>query len=348
MFRHVLCASLVLGVAGPASGQSLAETRVPIIDMHLHADRGTSRQDWPAVLAAMDDYRVVLAMLSVDDTTGPGWTYSSDRFWVGPAFPCHDGRFPKMDPCFAETDGWPDLQWLRRQYETGRARWMGELLQVYYGISPADPRLAVYWALAEELDVPVGIHIGRGPRPEGRAPGCCPNFNDDFGNPELLRPVLARHPGLRVWLMHAGGRDFVPETVALMKDFPNVYAEMSVVNAHAPEEVHAAGLRRFHEEGLIDRIMIGTDNLPIAEVLRRINTVPFLTVEQRAGIYCLNAARFLRIADGLCEAHQETTGRLPESLKLPSPLDSVRQLDARQRHVVESSAGPRRFGEVPG
>jgi len=30
-------------------------------------------------------------------------------------------------------------------------------------MSPADPRLDPYWAMAEELDIPVGIHMGFGP-----------------------------------------------------------------------------------------------------------------------------------------------------------------------------------------
>lgn len=42
------------------------------------------------------------------------------------------------------------------------------------------------------------------------------------------------------------------------------------------------------EAGLIDRI------------IDRIETVPFLTPKQRRGIYCDNAARFLRLPAELC------------------------------------------------
>lgn len=176
-----------------------------------------------------------------------------DRFWVGPSFPCYEGRYPSMEPCFEESGGWPGIEWLRREYEAGRLRTMGEMLYVYYGIAPTDERLEPYWALAEELDIPVGAHVGRRPR-SSLPEGCCPNFDDDLGDPALLDPVLERHPRLRVWLMHGPGWDYLDETIALMKAHPNVYAEMSVVNSVMPPEMHAEHLSAAVEAGLIDRI----------------------------------------------------------------------------------------------
>ena len=77
-------------------------------------------------------------------------------FFVGASFPCHREICSTGNPCFAESNGWPQLSWLRRQYESGRMRVMGELLNVYYGVSPADAPFEPYWSLAEELDIPVG------------------------------------------------------------------------------------------------------------------------------------------------------------------------------------------------
>src|SRR5688572_31244838 len=54
----------------------------------------------------------------------------------------------------------------------------------YYGVSPNDPRMEPYWALAEELDVPVGLHTGLAP--PNTPFGCCPKFRNSFGNPALL------------------------------------------------------------------------------------------------------------------------------------------------------------------
>jgi predicted TIM-barrel fold metal-dependent hydrolase len=51
---------------------------------------------------------------------------------------------------------------IRALHAKGRLAVLGEVLNQYAGIAPDDPRMEPYWALAEELDVPVGIHLGPG------------------------------------------------------------------------------------------------------------------------------------------------------------------------------------------
>ncbi|HEX9933504.1 MAG TPA: hypothetical protein VGB08_11735 [Allosphingosinicella sp.] len=41
-------------------------------------------------------------------------------------------------------------------------RVLGEMMAQYEGVAPDDPRLEPYRALTEELDIPVGIHMGPG------------------------------------------------------------------------------------------------------------------------------------------------------------------------------------------
>lgn len=53
---------------------------------------------------------------------------------------------------------------MRALHRKGRLAVLGEVLNQYGGIAPDDPRMEPYWALAEELDVPVGIHVGPGRR----------------------------------------------------------------------------------------------------------------------------------------------------------------------------------------
>ena len=79
-------------------------------------------------------------------------------------FPCAGGRAPITGrPCFGEATDFPDTAWLREELKAGRIRGFGEILPQYAGISPNDPRLEPYWQLAEEFDIPVGIHMGPGP-----------------------------------------------------------------------------------------------------------------------------------------------------------------------------------------
>jgi predicted TIM-barrel fold metal-dependent hydrolase len=91
---------------------------------------------------------------------------------------------------------------LRKAFTTGGFKVMGEVGLQYEGLSPGDPSVDAYFALAEDLDIPVGIHMGTGG--SGRANVTTPKFRGSMGNPLLLEDLLARHHKLRVWIMHAG------------------------------------------------------------------------------------------------------------------------------------------------
>ena len=51
---------------------------------------------------------------------------------------------------------------MRHLFGTGSFTVLGEVVNQYDGVAPGDERMAPYWALAEELDVPVAIHLGEG------------------------------------------------------------------------------------------------------------------------------------------------------------------------------------------
>lgn len=295
---------LLLGFTLLATAQTSPGRQLPIIDAHLHATNEDSNTV-ESELQEMEKYNVVLAVLAgADRQLAARWKASAPgKFMIGPSFPCTNGMYPRMYPCFKENNGWPDIEWLRDQYKTGRMSVMGELLYVYYGISPTDERLEPYYSLAEEFSIPVGVHAGHGPPPNARLPGCCPNFNEEMGNPLLLKPVLEKYPNLRVWLMHGGEIDFHEQAVDLMKSYPNVYADMSILNSVMPAELHAKLLRSFIEAGLEDRIMFGSDNVPIGPIIKRLYSFDFLTDKQRRKILYENAARFFRLSEETMAKH---------------------------------------------
>ena len=53
-------------------------------------------------------------------------------------------------------------QEMRRLLEQREFAVLGEIANQYAGIAPDDERMAPYWALAEELGIPVAIHMGEG------------------------------------------------------------------------------------------------------------------------------------------------------------------------------------------
>ena len=76
---------------------------------------------------------------------------------------------------------------LKQEYAAGRLSGMGEIGTQLNGVPPNDPKLEPYFALAEELDLPVLIHtLGIGPY--------MPGFRSAAGSPLLLEDVLVRPP----------------------------------------------------------------------------------------------------------------------------------------------------------
>lgn len=291
-----ICAVLL---ASTAAAQS---TRMqPIIDMHRHAPwpGDSDAEGLPLILKEMDSHNVVAATLFITGREDiPHYRGSPRaRLLLSPMLPCPP-LTAERKWCFTESGtALPDPGWLEQQMAFGAIRGIGELVFNYAGLSPDDPAMAPLWALAAKHDVPAFVHTGRGPGP-GQGPrrhqGCCPDYNADLGNPDLLRPVLSRHPSLRIILQHVGF-DHLDETIALMRDFPWVYVDMSVLNSIGPRGLHDASLRRLAEAGLANRIVLGSDDQDYAPIKERIDGADFLTPAQRRGIYYDNAARFLRL-----------------------------------------------------
>lgn len=312
MYRWIIL-TLLACAAMPAE----ARADGPVIDVHRHATwpGGDDAAYHARTLAEMDANGVVLALLSLTETSDvAAWVEAAPgRFLGGPMLPCPRNLSEPRYRCFAEHEGWVDLAWLRTQAAAGKIAILHELTPSYEGISTANPRLAHYWALAAELDLPVGVHTQRGPRPGAKHspredPGCCPDYDPAMGNPALLRPVLQRHPGLRVWIQHVGaGRGehgpLWDETLALLRDYPNVYLDLSITNGAMPWAQYEASLRRLIDAGFGDRIMFGSDNLPIADILARLDRVEWLTAAQRRAILYDNAARFLRLDEATITRH---------------------------------------------
>ena len=304
-----LLALLACGAAGAVEG--------PIIDVHRHAswpdgDDATYRE---RTLAEMNEHGVVLALLSLTgyDDVARWVDVAPDRFLAGPLLPCPRNQVEPRYGCFAADEGWADIDWLRTQVAAGRIGTLHEIIISYAGLSPGNPHLAPYWALAADFDLPVGIHTQRGPGPGAphsprEEPGCCPDYDPAMGNPALLRPVLERHPGLRVWMQHVGAGlgdhgPFWDETLALLRDYPNVYVDVSITNGAMPFAQYEDTLRRLVDAGFGNRIMFGSDNLPLGEVLARLDQVEWLDDAQRRAILYDNAARFLRLDAATIATH---------------------------------------------
>jgi predicted TIM-barrel fold metal-dependent hydrolase len=154
-----------------------------------------------------------------------------------------------------------------------------------------------YYALAEELDIPIGIHIGLS-KP-GIAYDDAPKYRALLTNPLLLEEVLIRHPKLRIYVMHAGW-PMIDQMIALMWAHPQVYVDTGVIDWALPRKEFHVYLRRLVEAGFGHRIMFGSDQMVWPETIgmgiEGIDSATFLTEEQKRDIFYNNAVSFFRLA----------------------------------------------------
>ena len=91
---------------------------------------------------------------------------------------------------------------MQKALSSGYYKVMSECAPQYQGMSPSDMSLDAYFAIAEKLDIPVGIHMGTGGNGMTNISGS--KYRAAMGNPLELEDLLHRHPNLRVWVQHAG------------------------------------------------------------------------------------------------------------------------------------------------
>jgi predicted TIM-barrel fold metal-dependent hydrolase len=181
---------------------------------------------------------------------------------------------------------------------------LGELGLQYRGVRPSDVSMDPYFKLAETLDIPVGIHTGLGDA--GTPYNCCPKFRTSLGNPQLIEDVLVRYPKLRVSLMHAG-YPYLAETKALLYVYPQVYVDIGVLDWALPRVEFHSYLKALVDAGFAKRIMFGSDQMvwpeAIGQAIDGVESVPFLTPEQKRDIFYNNAATFLRLEKQAVDQH---------------------------------------------
>jgi hypothetical protein len=192
---------------------------------------------------------------------------------------------------------------VRALFAAGDFRVLGEIMAQYEGVTPADPRLEPYWALAEEMDIPAGIHIGPGGPGE---PYSSPGYRARNSSALGLEEVLVRHPKLRIYVMHAG-YPLIDDLRALLFAYPQVYVDISSIVYTEPRPAFYAFLRNLIDAGYGDRVMFGSDQMiwpgVIEPAIDAIEQASFLTARQKRNILYNNAARFLRLSPAEIARH---------------------------------------------
>lgn len=313
LLRQLPIALAALGAAGFAEAQA----RRPVIDVHLHAfDLAWFKAAgeppltmcegafWPSMLerfpslgecrgavqspateqALLDATMAALARYNVIAvTSGPRATVARWRT-LAPR---------RIIPAVGYATS-PDSA--RRWAADTAVRALGEMTWQYDGMSATDSLPSAWFALAEELDLPIGVHMGFGPA--GAPFVMSPAYRMALSNPLQLEPVLVRHPKLRIWVMHAGW-PMLDQMVGLLQTYPQVYVDVSAIDWFIPRAEFHTYLRRLVQAGFANRIMFGSDQMvwpaAIGRAIDAIESAPFLSARDKRDILCRNAARFFRL-----------------------------------------------------
>ncbi|GAB2527693.1 hypothetical protein GCM10008940_33020 [Microbulbifer agarilyticus] len=293
-----------------------------MIDMHLHAGPGSASSNNYKVhegetadearirtlLQDMKDSNVVYGVIGGPEAHIGRFRKASHVPLIGGVIlPCIDGRSPNFYDCYENGESWPDVDKLQSAIDQGQIGAIGELYNVYAGISPHDSKMQSYLQLAADNDLIVAVHAERGPPANRgvRAAGCCPNFDGNLGDPALWSPIMEKHPKLRLVLYHAFRPEFVEAAIALMDTYPNVVVETSPMTRVPSEWVYSA-LRTYIDAGHGDRIVFGSDYLGgIGGSVAVIENADFLSQKQKRDILYHNAARFLNLSPQEIARHHD-------------------------------------------
>jgi uncharacterized protein len=326
LWRFLCCALVVSSCSAVSLAQNTEGKAPPVIDVHVHAMDG----NFPGVAPMCPNTSKFTASDPKDKEAPFGWVNEPCTPALYPSAPGEymkdviaemerlnvtavvfgdpksvqkwkDAAPAKIIPGTSFTGGMGTgqhvaLDELRKDFTSGGFKVMGEIGLQYEGISPSDPSVDAYFALAEELDIPVAVHMGTGG--SGRANVAMPKFRGSMGNPLLFEEVLARHPKLRLQVMHAG-YPMIEEMLTLLQANSHVYVDIAgLIWSYPIKEVNRY-IERLVDAGFEDRVMFGTDQLLwpklMAYSISIIQNADFLTPQQKRDILYNNAARFLRI-----------------------------------------------------
>jgi predicted TIM-barrel fold metal-dependent hydrolase len=141
-----------------------------------------------------------------------------------------------------------------------------------HGVNPAGRDGMRVFQLARALNVPVMVHTGAG---------------IPFANPSNLIPVAQRYPDVKIIIAHCGMMVMAGETYLVMKDYENVYADITWTGGFLLRHwIHELGAHRF---------MFGTDHADnCGTELAKIKTSG-LTLEEQEWVFSKAALKVYQL-----------------------------------------------------
>ncbi len=287
----------------PGSTKSFIVSSIPpFAQLHAAAALSAAIDPWRPFVgikaqtdAAKIDHAVLYAVYT-QHTTGFFTNEDLERTLTDPKNVAADGLpwawgFASIDffNGFVKTDGTVDpavekqrLAALASYFEKRRDLFIGiKLAHAHQAVAFDDARYLGVYDIAAKYDVPVYVHTGFSPFPGAKN-------ERRYYDPDGLRNTLKNLPKVRFVLGHVGQGDAgaVEHSLALAKEFPNVYLEISALNRPTLRDADGHDvtpdstkpqypyvIAQIKARGLIDKTLFGTDGPQFAGMVRKYVTL---------------------------------------------------------------------------
>ncbi|MHA4808872.1 amidohydrolase family protein [Flavitalea flava] len=284
-----------------------AQSQTKIIDMHIHSytdsdfgkqkgatdyygTKGSTNAEAhrEATLAAFRKFNIVKAVVSGNPESVENWTAKDSGNIVIRGILMYTPNDYGMDTIKFE-----------HMVKDKKIEVFGELAPYYSGGTLSDSIWQPYLRICEKYDIPVAVHTGGGD--PGGTYSWSPKARLRLADPYLIEDVLVQYPNLRIYMMHAGGEDWPEHAIRLMAYYPKLYTDLAVMLWVEPNTQRYIKdfLRNIKEAGYLDRVMFGSDQMvwpyAIEKSIHFLNSLTFLTKQDKEDILYNNAMRFLRL-----------------------------------------------------
>lgn len=326
-------AGILIAISLPAQKKSL-----PVIDMHMHAlpadfdgpppiGMCAPFEHWSARDAKQSGQEYYINTLtknlfcngkhflspSTDDSLLRGTLKVMEQYNVyavasGPFFTVQKWKQAAPDRIIPGVMFSPTMpvsvEQLRQWFRSDSVQVLGEIIAQYDGITLSDTIMEPFLALAEEMDIPISVHVG--PGPPGIAYAGAGKYRARHHSALVMEEALIKHPNLRVIVAHAGW-PMIDDMLAVLYAHPHVYVDLGIICYGFPKKEFYSYLQRMIDAGFGKRICFGSDQMvwpqAISEGIESILQAPFLNEAQKRDILYNNAAQFLRLTPEVRKKH---------------------------------------------
>jgi len=286
-----------------------AQSQTRIIDMHIHSysnsdygeresvsdhygKKGSSNAEAHRVetFAAFKKWNIVKAVVSGNPESVENWVAKDI-----------DHRVIRGILIFSPDDYGLDSIKFEQMVKDKKIEIFGEIGAYYQGTSLSDSIWQPYLRICEKYDIPVAVHTGGGD--PGGTTSSSPKARLKWGDPYLIEDVLVKYPKLRIYMMHAGGEDWPEHAIRLMAYYPQLYSDLAVMLWVEPntQRYITEFLRNAKHAGYLNRVMFGSDQMTWPYAIEKsivfLNSLTFLTEQDKKDIFYNNAAKFLRLKE---------------------------------------------------